>query len=78
MELIPGSETSTHLIQTPGIYPENNTLHISGFFSKPSLKESSDKKVILNICSEVNHSKSFGGTLNHLRAKINNYRLYSW
>jgi hypothetical protein len=26
MELIPGSETSTHLIQTPGIYPENNTL----------------------------------------------------
>jgi hypothetical protein len=27
MELIPGSETSTHLIQTPGIYPKENTLH---------------------------------------------------
>jgi hypothetical protein len=27
MELIPGSETSTHLIQKPGIYPENDTLH---------------------------------------------------
>jgi hypothetical protein len=27
MELIPGSEMSTHLIQTPGIYPEDNTLH---------------------------------------------------
>jgi hypothetical protein len=27
MELIPRSETSTHLIQTPGIYPKENTLH---------------------------------------------------
>jgi hypothetical protein len=27
MELIPGSETSAHLIQTPGIYPKENTLH---------------------------------------------------
>jgi hypothetical protein len=27
MELIPGSETSTLLIQTPGKYPEDNTLH---------------------------------------------------
>jgi hypothetical protein len=27
MELIPGSETSTYLIQTLGIYPEDNTLH---------------------------------------------------
>jgi hypothetical protein len=26
MELIPGSETSTHLFQTPGINPEDNTL----------------------------------------------------
>jgi hypothetical protein len=29
MELIPGSETSTHLIQTPGIYPKENTLLIT-------------------------------------------------
>jgi hypothetical protein len=27
VELIPSSETSTHLIQMPGIYPEDNTLH---------------------------------------------------
>jgi hypothetical protein len=27
MELTPGSETSTHLIQTPGVYPKENTLH---------------------------------------------------
>jgi hypothetical protein len=27
MELTPGSETSTHLIQTPGLYPKENTLH---------------------------------------------------
>jgi hypothetical protein len=27
MELIPGSETSTHLTQIPGKYPEDNTLH---------------------------------------------------
>jgi hypothetical protein len=27
MELIPGSETSTHSTQTPGKYPEDNTLH---------------------------------------------------
>jgi hypothetical protein len=26
MELTPGSETSTHLIQTPGLYPKENTL----------------------------------------------------
>ena len=45
------------------------------FFSKPILKEFSDKKIILNICSEVNHSKSVGRTLNHFNAKLNNYRL---
>jgi hypothetical protein len=28
MELTPGSEMSTHLIQTPGLYPKENTLHI--------------------------------------------------
>jgi hypothetical protein len=27
MELIPGAETSTHLIQTLGLYPKENTLH---------------------------------------------------
>jgi hypothetical protein len=27
MELIPGSETSTHLIQTPGLHPKEYTLH---------------------------------------------------
>jgi hypothetical protein len=33
MELIPGSKTSTHLIQTPGIYPEDNTLQFSRVFN---------------------------------------------
>jgi hypothetical protein len=27
MELIPGSETSTHLIQMPGLHPKEYTLH---------------------------------------------------
>jgi hypothetical protein len=30
MELIPGSETSTHLTQTLGKYPEDNTLPDDG------------------------------------------------
>jgi hypothetical protein len=33
MELIPGSETSTHLIQTPGIYPKENTLRVQYSFN---------------------------------------------
>jgi hypothetical protein len=33
MELIPGSETSTHLIQTPGIYPKENILHDKAYFT---------------------------------------------
>jgi hypothetical protein len=40
MELITGSETSTHLIQTPEIYPENNTLnHILVYNDEPLLEK---------------------------------------
>jgi hypothetical protein len=44
MELIPGSETSTHLIQTPGIYPEDNTLKETKFIKHTYLKSQQPKQ----------------------------------
>jgi hypothetical protein len=38
MELIPGSEKSTHSIQTPGLYPKENILQIGKSFPSCSLK----------------------------------------
>jgi hypothetical protein len=38
MELIPGSETSTHLIQTPGSHPKEYTLQTGDKFKKDILR----------------------------------------
>jgi hypothetical protein len=63
MELIPGSETSTHLIQTPGLHPKEYTVHQQ---HGESLKTKTVHFVLaINISSSLQCDKKDGAKFNY-------------
>jgi hypothetical protein len=54
MELILGSETSTHFNQTPGLHPKENTLHQQ---HGESLKTKKLPYVILQGCKSLGYRR---------------------